>query len=1738
MSCVEYNLVKEGNLVNTQTTVSGILLLTNVQISALYDGDSATPAVTISGSPQFISLQQQFGEGFDVCYLRYHTNSPSLSGIYIDYVTNNGTVTVLAPFLESAGVYRADIDDEVLFLNLKHTVSGTAAEVYELEIIPTRNEKLGFGTISEPQDFYRSQHATTDIVSASANVIKVFNDSAYDDVAKISVLPTLSEVDNYIRIGTSSSGTFYGINEYGFTHPGPNPIKLYDDALTSYLVDPQWERRGPAQNHTITPTPEGLIFNTEFVSTPAGSDSRSTTGLYSTEVFTATSFTAEFQIRFLYKQAPAGLYDEAAKDFFFALTNSFPIPDIGYKDTWATDRRRGGSIVGIAMKPVYPTLETFRYEFRWVDGNGTNDPRDGSLESRWTGGEGSGNLLADQYGEVGNTVGPLLTDFEDITKAGAAANDFTSSADWHTWRLSYDHRTKKVSGFVDGIYLGHRLLRIEAFGEACRLFIGMNGYGGTNWAIRNFKIHKDVIYRQKNVASSLRGGVASATVSGSFAFNINDESTSTRYVAPSPNSNTVVRVDFDKPYDVCYYKLKQRDQSSSVSAYGQTYFPDVARQAIVDFGGVRTDVHLYPNTSSFVSRSPTHSGIGYTTASGVEYISFRFTDYDRTTDGLGALIIDELEVYADEYLSVEATPEPNVFEVPWVSGRWSNLKQYGNTNCLALRAKDYVLPSYLPMPEYLLENVDWGASTSLAGRQFVDNPNEYHFGGSLFSSRGTTEAGFYRQWHSATQSDHNIFLWRYFSELSEVCSVYWDSNAYHGAAPAIADKFKFQYLSEDGNPNIDTDWIDIPPIKKQHPYTGGSNNADSIYKEYKNYLITNNDGEFYTNYFLVSGTLNSTGFSIASAASLMGVPKGLAIPAGYVSSSRVVVLTGSNSSSYPSNNGDQGYVEFDTPIKTRAIKMVIHTARIGSTSTAPVVGLERFEFAFDDLLIFRTHGAGSYTSPVFDTGTKQNTERLVASVRKFGDTSHTVYVRSSEEPPEYSYDPVYEVWESRGFPGSSSVPYNIQSIDKADRVIVYKGLMYFIREASPKIYDPVLDLWSDMTGYPTAGGDSENSFGSPEDGNDSASSGAKPDIDVINHSVLFGDILYVACVTTGDNVRPRLMKIDLSAADPKWLMFGENRPVFAEDAVMAGDEVRNRLYFFAENGEVSYYDIVEENWVSVEAVMPTYAGSRSGIATAVVGRNVYLLGGTVGNDGRLDCDVFNFDSETFSKITSAPFRIVFSQAVYVPEEDVIYTFPVRASRASSYNATMKYHVSKGTWEVCESLMWFDDAGQKQTHLADFYYYDAGFVYRMAFLFGGSRAYVLRKPWTASTIPDFRDPKWGGPVGQVIPWIKSDLVGELMPQERYIQFKVELYSHDLYRTPVLEDITVVLPQDIPVPASGTANAYFKVGAIPYLNYQGWYSAGSLEPSAILSNAYSVMYTESENGSAWNMATVASGTWYKTGESQNDRHTVYGPWVLKDGGQYKKWFVKDHTATSTHDPEIYYSSHANPDYFSGEVLSVPKGAISQSSKGTLYPCVVKLSPTSYKMWYTGLDSSEVQRIIMASSTDGISWTSHTLSLNIGQVSQDAISVSRPCVLLEGSLYRMWYTGRGSDGLDRILYTESSNGLSWIPPVVILNPFSEGEADSKGCRNAIIFSDGPEYVMYYIGYDGAANYIVRATSPDSVEWFNFTVAIPPGGIVEYSDADGLKDIFVISNRQGVVPGTVFTDAKLKIYNAGAAV
>lgn len=219
-------------------------------------------------------------------------------------------------------------------------------------------------------------------------------------------------------------------------------------------------------------------------------------------------------------------------------------------------------------------------------------------------------------------------------------------------------------------------------------------------------------------------------------------------------------------------------------------------------------------------------------------------------------------------------------------------------------------------------------------------------------------------------------------------------------------------------------------------------------------------------------------------------------------------------------------------------------------------------------------------------------------------------------------------------------------------------------------------------------------------------------------------------------------------------------------------------------------------------------------------------------------------------------------------------------------------------------------------------------------------------------------------------------------------------------------------------------------------------------------------------------------------------LYGatmPHVIKDGSVYKMWFIgykdpiqADVTSTRT----ICYASSTD-----GINWSNFQSVKSRNDNGTYdtcdisAPCVIKDGST-YRLWYRASDGGKV-RILYTSSTDGITWTKSVLAINIGaNGTYDTVASTQPWIIKDGSVYKMWYLGyrtTEADNAGKLLYTTSTDASTWTTPVLAdFPPLNQLGYDSKGMYgNFSILKDTlGRYNMWYAGYDGT-NYRILYTS-----------------------------------------------------------
>jgi hypothetical protein len=129
--------------------------------------------------------------------------------------------------------------------------------------------------------------------------------------------------------------------------------------------------------------------------------------------------------------------------------------------------------------------------------------------------------------------------------------------------------------------------------------------------------------------------------------------------------------------------------------------------------------------------------------------------------------------------------------------------------------------------------------------------------------------------------------------------------------------------------------------------------------------------------------------------------------------------------------------------------------------------------------------------------------------------------------------------------------------------------------------------------------------------------------------------------------------------------------------------------------------------------------------------------------------------------------------------------------------------------------------------------------------------------------------------------------------------------------------------------------------------------------------------------------------------------------------------------------------------------------------------------WRMWYVSGTGWEVTageprqsyHIKYAESDDGISWRRDG-HVCVDYAGPEEHAFSRPCVVRDGDLYRMWFSVRGD--AYRIGYAESRDGLEWERRDEEAGIASSGDWDSEMQAYPAVFDDGGKRYLLYDGND----------------------------------------------------------------------
>ncbi len=140
-------------------------------------------------------------------------------------------------------------------------------------------------------------------------------------------------------------------------------------------------------------------------------------------------------------------------------------------------------------------------------------------------------------------------------------------------------------------------------------------------------------------------------------------------------------------------------------------------------------------------------------------------------------------------------------------------------------------------------------------------------------------------------------------------------------------------------------------------------------------------------------------------------------------------------------------------------------------------------------------------------------------------------------------------------------------------------------------------------------------------------------------------------------------------------------------------------------------------------------------------------------------------------------------------------------------------------------------------------------------------------------------------------------------------------------------------------------------------------------------------------------------------------------------------------------------------------------------TATPCVI-FDGLKWRMWYLSctdwlLEGDSVKHkyhIKYAESDDGVNWIRKGV-VAIDYAAENEYAISRPSVLYDGGVWRMWYSYRGSSY--RIGYAESEDGIKWqrLDSQVGIDVSSSGW-DSEMIEYPFVFEHNGKLYMLYNG------------------------------------------------------------------------
>jgi len=153
--------------------------------------------------------------------------------------------------------------------------------------------------------------------------------------------------------------------------------------------------------------------------------------------------------------------------------------------------------------------------------------------------------------------------------------------------------------------------------------------------------------------------------------------------------------------------------------------------------------------------------------------------------------------------------------------------------------------------------------------------------------------------------------------------------------------------------------------------------------------------------------------------------------------------------------------------------------------------------------------------------------------------------------------------------------------------------------------------------------------------------------------------------------------------------------------------------------------------------------------------------------------------------------------------------------------------------------------------------------------------------------------------------------------------------------------------------------------------------------------------------------------------------------------------------------------------------------------------------FKMWYTESAGAATPHLSYATSTDGIHWTQYSGNPALGNGGSGYSGrAEHTSVIKIGSTYYCYFA---NDNNGDLLLSTSTNGTSWSTPTIVIP--QHDQAWSQGWNNSYVWQEGGTWHMLVEGMNGGNLFLITlATSSDGLSWtfdsHHFLPSLQPRG------------------------------------------